>query len=89
VHLPQLEPVIHDHLSGFLVSRSSTPDDMAEALAQRFIDVRDAIDAGKMDPARIAGAIADFTPNKQLARVFRYHQDIQNARGMTAASSAY
>jgi hypothetical protein len=42
-----------------------------------------------MDPARIAGAIADFTPNKQLARVFRYHQDIQNARGMTAASSAY
>ena len=89
VHLPQLEPVIHDHLSGFLVSRSSTPDDMAKALAQRFIDVRDAIDAGKMDPARIAGAIADFTPNKQLARVFRYHQDIQNARGMTAASSAY
>jgi glycosyltransferase involved in cell wall biosynthesis len=89
VHLPQLEPVIHDRVSGFLVARNGTPDDMAEALAQRFIDVRDAIDAGTMDPARIAGAIADFTPNTQLARVFRYHQDIQNARGMTVASSAY
>ena len=52
VHLPQLEPVIHDRVSGFLVARNGTPDDMAEALAQRFIDVRDAIDAGKMDPAR-------------------------------------
>ena len=62
---------------------------MAEALAQQFVDVRDAIDAGEMEPARIAGAIADFTPNTQLARVFRYHQEIQNARGMTAASSAY
>jgi hypothetical protein len=41
-----------------------------------------------MDPARIAGAIADFTPGMQLARVFRYHQEIQNARGMVAATSA-
>jgi glycosyltransferase involved in cell wall biosynthesis len=89
VHLPQLEPVIHDRVSGFLVARNGTPDDMAEALAQRFVDVRDAIDAGKMEPARVAGAITDFTPNKQLARVFRYHQEIQNARGMTVASSAY
>jgi glycosyltransferase involved in cell wall biosynthesis len=89
VHLPQLEPVIHDGDSGFLVARGGSADDMAEALAQRFIDVRDAIGTGKMDPARIAGAIADFTPGTQLARVFRYHQEIQNARGMTTAPSAY
>jgi len=25
----------------------------------------------------------------QLARVFRYHQEIQDARGMTGASPAY
>jgi hypothetical protein len=41
-----------------------------------------------MDSARIAGAIADFTPATQLARVFRYHQEIQIARGMTVATSA-
>jgi hypothetical protein len=42
-----------------------------------------------MDPARVAGAIADFTPSMQLARVFGYHKEIQNARGMTIARLAY
>ena len=89
VHLPQLESVIHDGDSGFLVARDGSAENMAEALAQRFMDVRDAIDAGEMDPARITGAITDFTPSMQLARVFRYHQEIQNARGMAIAPSAY
>jgi hypothetical protein len=31
----------------------------------------------------VAGAIADFTPAKQLARVYTYHQQIQDARGLT------
>lgn len=87
MHLPQLEPVVRDGASGFLVERSGSASDAAEALAQRFVDVRSAIDAGEMDPARIAATIADFTPGTQLARVFRYHQEIQNARGMTFAPS--
>jgi glycosyltransferase involved in cell wall biosynthesis len=89
MHLPQLEPVIHHGESGFLVQRGGTADDLADALAQRFIDVRDAIDAGTMDPVKIAGAIESFTPGTQLARVFRYHHEIQNARGMAVAPSAY
>jgi glycosyltransferase involved in cell wall biosynthesis len=89
MHLPQLEPVIHHGDSGFLVQRGGSADDMADALAQRFVDVRDAIDAGTMDPVRIAGAIESFTPGTQLARVFRYHHEIQNARGMAVAPSAF
>src|ERR1700704_4277351 len=85
VHLPRLASVIHDGDSGFLVARDGAAEDTAEALAQRFMDVHDAIDAGEMDPARIADAIADFTPSRQLARVFRYHQEIQNARRMAIA----
>jgi glycosyltransferase involved in cell wall biosynthesis len=88
MHLPQLEPVIHDGESGFLVPRAGSAADMADVLAQRLMDVREAIDAGEMNSARIAGAISDFTPGTQLARVFRFHQEIQNARGMTAAPSA-
>jgi glycosyltransferase involved in cell wall biosynthesis len=88
MHLPQLEPVIHYGESGFLVPRAGSSEDMADALAQRLMDVRQAIDAGEMDSARIAAAITDFTPGTQLARVFRFHQEIQNARGMTAAPSA-
>ena len=89
VHLPQLEPVIRHGDSGFLVARGGTADDMADALADRFIDVRDAIDAGDMDPVWIAGTIKSFTPGTQLARVFRYHQEIQDARGMAVTSSTY
>lgn len=85
VHLPQLEPVIHDGVSGYLVPRHGTADDMAEALAQRFVDIHDAVDAGHMTPATIAESIADFTPNTQLARVYRYHKEIQNSRFMIAA----
>jgi glycosyltransferase involved in cell wall biosynthesis len=88
VHLPQLEPVIRDGESGFLVPRIGSREDLAGALAQRFVDVRKAIDAGTIDAARIGGAVVDFTPGTQLARVFRFHQEIQNARGMTLASSA-
>lgn len=89
MHLPQLESVIHDGRSGFLVRRAGSIDDMAETLAQRLMDVRRAIGGGEMDHARIADAISDFTPGKQLARVFRYHQELQNARGMTIAPSVY
>jgi hypothetical protein len=42
-----------------------------------------------IDPVRVAANIRTFTPNTQLARVFRYHQEIQNARGMTNALPSY
>jgi glycosyltransferase involved in cell wall biosynthesis len=89
VHLPQLEPVIHDGESGFLVQRSESIDDTAEAVAQRFVELREMIRSGAMDHARIAASISDFTPGKQLARVYRYHREIQNSRGLPATSSAY
>jgi hypothetical protein len=53
------------------------------------MDMRAAIGSDEMDHARIADAISDFTPGKQLGRVFRYHQELQNARGMTVAPSVY
>jgi glycosyltransferase involved in cell wall biosynthesis len=89
MHLPQLEAVIRDGESGYLVSRSNSKQDMAERLAQRFVEIRSAIAKREMDSADIATSIKTFTPNTQLARVFRYHQEIQNARGLTAAASAY
>lgn len=82
VHLPQLEAVIRDGESGYLIGRSDSKTDMVERLAHRFIDIRDAIATGEMDSSSIAASIRTFTPGTQLARVFRYHQEIQNMRGM-------
>ena len=87
MHLPQLEPVIEQGVSGFLVARAGSTDDLTEALAQRLVDVRNAIEAGEINPVLIANAIEAFTPATQLARVFRYHQEIQDARGLTTAAS--
>jgi glycosyltransferase involved in cell wall biosynthesis len=84
-HLPQLEAVIRNGESGFLVPRSDSRTDMIERLAHRFIDTRNALAAGGMLPARIAAAIGTFTPGTQLARVFRYHQEIQNTRALAAS----
>ena len=77
VHLPQLEAVIRDGESGYLVPREQTQDQLIEALAQRFLAVRDAIAGGRIDPAAVAAKIGTFTPEKQLARVYRLHRDIQ------------
>jgi len=87
MHLPQLEPVIEQGVSGFLVARAGSTDDLTETLAQRFVDVRNAIEAGEMNPVLISNAVKAFTPATQLARVFRYHQEIQDARGLTTAAS--
>ena len=89
MHLPQLEPVIRPGVSGYLVARDGSRDDMVDTLVQRFIDIRTAIEAGVMNPVQIADSIRSFTPGTQLARVFRYHQEIQDARGLAAAAPTY
>ena len=81
-HLPQLEAVVRDGESGYLVPRSDSRADMVEQMVHRFIDVRDAIARGDMDTSQIATSIRTFTPSTQLARVFRYHQEIQNTLGL-------
>jgi len=87
MHLPQLEAVIRDGQSGYLVERDNFPDRWADELADRFIMIRDLIDSGRISPETIATSIEMFTPGTQLARVFRYHQQIQNERRSVAMSS--
>jgi len=77
VHLPQLEGVIEDGTSGYLVPSELPEDEMLEALTQRLIEVRNAIAEGRVDPAAVAAKITPFTPDTQLARVYRLHHEIQ------------
>jgi glycosyltransferase involved in cell wall biosynthesis len=78
MHLPQLEAVIHEGESGYLVPREQQlQDGFAGALAQRFLDVRAAIADGRMQPRGIARKVKTFTPDVQLARVYRMHRTIR------------
>ena len=80
MHLPQLESVIHDGQSGYLVPREGSEEQMADVLAERFLAVRQDIAQDRIAPEAVAASIEGFTPGTQLARVFHYHQEIQNAR---------
>lgn len=88
-HLPQLEAVIRDGESGFLIPHSKSRDSMADQLVQRFVDIEKRIETRAIDPTRVAINIRTFTPSTQLARVFRYHQEIQNARGIVKVIPSY
>lgn len=77
VHLPQLEAVIHNDESGYLVPREMPQEDLIETLACRFVEVRNAIADGRVDPVAVADKIKTFTPDTQLARVYRLHHEIQ------------
>jgi glycosyltransferase involved in cell wall biosynthesis len=88
MHLPQLEAVIRDGQSGFLIPRSHSMDDDADNLARKLMNTHDLVASGRMDPIDIASHIDNFTPRTQLARVFRLHHRIQDARRLTGAPLA-
>ncbi|HLH87444.1 MAG TPA: glycosyltransferase [Xanthobacteraceae bacterium] len=92
MHLPQLETVIQDHESGFLVRGGVPQHELAERLADKFIALRAAILRGEIDPHAVARKIDPFTPRTQLARVFHFHREIQRSGArpaMRAARTAY
>ena len=80
VHLPQLESVIRDGVSGRLISRSNDEDEMAVRLADAFIEIRDRITAGVITPEGVAAQVGEFTPQKQLARIYENHRTLQRRR---------
>jgi glycosyltransferase involved in cell wall biosynthesis len=80
MHLPQLDVVIRDGESGFIVPRGPSQDVLADQLAGKFAELRDAIRRNQIDPSAVAKVVEPFTPRTQLARVFQIHREIQNRR---------
>ncbi len=80
VHLPQLECVVKSGASGALVARSGDEDDVARRLAEAFVGVREKLASGEMTPEIVAAQVADYTPERQLARCYANHREIQARR---------
>lgn len=80
VHLPQLEDVIKPGLSGTLISRSTAEDEMSERLADAFVAIARDIKSGALTPTGVAAQIADFTPQRQLAKCYANHRALQDKR---------
>lgn len=86
VHLPQLESVIRDGVSGTQIARiaksDGSPDEpaMAERLADAFVAIRSAQLSGSLTPEGVASAVAEFTPERQLAKCYANHRALQDKR---------
>lgn len=80
IHLPQLASVIKDGVSGFLVPRSASADDMAERLSDAFVAIREGMLSGSVTPEGVAAQIAEFRPEVQLAKCYENHRRLQRAK---------
>jgi glycosyltransferase involved in cell wall biosynthesis len=80
IELPQLASVIKSGVSGELVPRSGSEDDMAARLADAFVATAQKIRSGVITPEGVAGEIAEFTPQRQLANVYERHRRLQRKR---------
>jgi len=80
IHLPQLASVIKDGVSGVLVARSDHEGDMAERLSDAFVGLHDAIKSGAITPKGVANEIRELTPERQLAKCYENHRQIQCVR---------
>ncbi len=74
LHLPQLEAVIHQGESGYLVSRGA---DMIADMAARIIDMHARILDGKVTPDGVAEAVADYRPERLLGLLYADHRKMQ------------
>lgn len=80
IHLPQLRSVIKDGVSGYLVDRSASTDDMADRLSDAFVAMRGKMRSGEVTPDTVAHEIRDFTPERQLAICYANHRELQDRK---------
>ncbi len=88
IHLPQLASVIKSGVSGELVGRSNDSDDMANRLADAFVETARKIRSGAITPEGVAREVGEFTPEVQLAKVYATHRDLQRRRYGSVTTAA-
>ena len=80
LHLPQLEGVIEDGVSGYLVPRLTDFSAQVDSLADSLMMVREDMRDGRLDPDKISLKVSDFRPEPLLGKVYSYHRQIQSIR---------
>lgn len=73
LHLPQLEPVVLDSVSGYLVPRGT---DQIEELAKRLVDVRALIADGTIKPDVVRKVVEPFSPQALLGKIWGDHREL-------------
>jgi glycosyltransferase involved in cell wall biosynthesis len=85
LHLPQLERVIKDGESGYLIARG---DDQVEAAAQGIVDIYARMKSGAVTPASIAQHVVAFSPPALLGKIFNDHRHLHGLAPTALPASA-
>lgn len=81
LHLPQLEPVVKDGVTGYLVPRG--PDQVREQ-ARRLLDTHRLIREGRLDPDGIRAVVEPFSPHSLLGKIWTDHRRLHGLPAETA-----
>ena len=84
LHLPQLEAVVKDGVTGYLVPRG--PDQVREQ-ATRLIDTQRLIADGTLDPTAIREAVESFSPQALLGKIWADHRHLHGLPNRPAAAA--
>jgi glycosyltransferase involved in cell wall biosynthesis len=76
LHLPQLESITCEGVSGYLVSRS---DRQVEVMAERIAETWEGIRQGRFDPERIKTFVEAHSPHRLLKKIFDDHRRLAGA----------
>jgi glycosyltransferase involved in cell wall biosynthesis len=76
LHLPQLERITRDGISGYLVPRS---DDQVQVIAQRIADTWQGLKAGQYQPETIADCVEAHRPTTLLKKIWNDHRRLAGA----------
>jgi glycosyltransferase involved in cell wall biosynthesis len=71
LHLPQLEAVVKEGISGYLVARSEI---QVDEMAQKVVLLFEGICDGTIVPERVASGVQEFSPEKLLGKIFADHR---------------
>ncbi len=80
IRLPQYDPLVVEGISGRLVERSEPDEVCLEALTTGFVELWEAIRAGRIDPQRVHRQVEPYSIENQMSRLFAHHRALQGAR---------
>ncbi|HUG61787.1 MAG TPA: glycosyltransferase [Methylomirabilota bacterium] len=81
IRLPQYDPLVEAGVSGFLVERPEDRTTAAEAMAAGFLQLWDAIRAGRLDPDAIHAKVRPYSVDAQMPRLFDRHRGLARRPG--------
>jgi glycosyltransferase involved in cell wall biosynthesis len=80
IRLGQFDPLVEAGVSGFMVERPEDRSAAADLMADGFVALAEAIDAGRLDPEAIRAKVRPYSVAVQMPKLFERHRALGGGR---------